>query len=98
MRIKLMAPLVFAALASQLHAEGSLEFTNTQDKASYAIGLSIGNNLHGQSLAVNPDALAAGLKDALTGAKPRLADQERHEALTTWQKEQMDKLMAERKE
>lgn len=62
MRIKLIAPLVFAALASQLHAEGSLEFTNTQDKASYAIGLSIGNDLHGQLMAVNPDALAADLK------------------------------------
>jgi len=49
-------------LASQLHAEGSLEFTNTQDKASYAIGLSIGNDLHGQLMAVNPDALAADLK------------------------------------
>lgn len=34
----------------------------------------------------------------MTGAKPRLADEERHEALNAWQKQQMDKLMAERKE
>jgi FKBP-type peptidyl-prolyl cis-trans isomerase FklB len=98
MKLTLITPLAFAALATQLHAEANPEFKNTQDKASYAIGLNIGRDLHDQSLAVNPDALADGLKDALTGAKPRLADQERKDALASWQKEQMDKLLAQRKE
>ena len=62
MKSKSIATLAFAALAAQMHAEGNLEFKNTQDKASYAIGLSIGNDLHGQLMAVNPDALAADLK------------------------------------
>jgi FKBP-type peptidyl-prolyl cis-trans isomerase FklB len=98
MKLILITPLAFAALATQVRAEGTLQFTNTQDKASYAIGLSIGKDFHDQSLAVNPDALTAGLKDALTGAKPRLSDQECHDALTAWQKEQMDKALAQRKE
>ena len=98
MRLKFLTTLAFAALAIQTHAEGNLAFTNTQDKASYAIGQSIGRDFHERSLAVNPDAVAAGLKDALTDAKPQLAEQDCKEALTAWQKEQMDKLLAQRKE
>jgi FKBP-type peptidyl-prolyl cis-trans isomerase FklB len=97
MKLKFITPLALAALAVQVHAESNLQLTNTQDKASYAIGLSIGHDFHDRALAVNPDPLVAGIKDALTGAEPRLPEQERKEALTAWQKEQMDKLLAQRK-
>ena len=98
MKLSLLTPLAVVALAAQIYAEGNLEFKNSQDKASYALGLSIGHDFHDRSMTLNPDALAAGIKDALTGAKQRLADQDCKEALTTWRKEQMDKLMAQRKE
>jgi FKBP-type peptidyl-prolyl cis-trans isomerase FklB len=97
MKLKFITPLAFAALAFQVHAENNLQFTNTQDKASYAIGMSIGRDFHDRGLAVNPDPMIAGLKDALTGAEPRLPEQDRKEALTAWQNEQMEKLMAQRK-
>jgi FKBP-type peptidyl-prolyl cis-trans isomerase FklB len=98
MKLSFITPLAFAALATQLHAEGNLELKDARDKASYAIGLSMGSELQQQSAAINPDSLAAGLKDALNGAKPRLTDQECTEALTAWQKDQMGKLAAQRKE
>jgi FKBP-type peptidyl-prolyl cis-trans isomerase FklB len=97
MKLKFITPLAFAALAFQVHAESNPQFTNTQDKASYAIGLSIGRDFHQRALAVNPDSMAAGLKDALTGAEPRLPEQDRKDALTTWQNEQMERLVAQRK-
>jgi FKBP-type peptidyl-prolyl cis-trans isomerase FklB len=98
MRLKFLTPLAFAALAIQTHAEGNLELTNTQDKASYAIGQSIGRDMHERSFAVNPDAMVASLKDALTDAKPRLAEKDCKEALTVWQKEQTEKFLSQRKE
>jgi FKBP-type peptidyl-prolyl cis-trans isomerase FklB len=97
MKLKFITPLAFAALAVQVHAESNLQFTNTQDKASYAIGLSIGHDFHDRALAVNPDPLVTGLKDALAGAEPRVPEQELKEAMTVWQKEQMEKLLAQRK-
>src|SRR5215472_4979320 len=97
MRLKFITPLALSALAFQVHAESNPQFTNTQDKASYAIGMSIGRDFHDRGLAVSPDPMIAGLKDALTGAEPRVPEQDRKEALTVWQKEQMDKLLAQRK-
>jgi FKBP-type peptidyl-prolyl cis-trans isomerase FklB len=98
MKLTFITPLAFAALATQLHAEGNLELKDPRDKASYAIGRDIGSDFHDQSLNLNPDALAAGLKDALTDTKPRLADEECKAALTAWQEAQTAKLMAQRKE
>jgi FKBP-type peptidyl-prolyl cis-trans isomerase FklB len=98
MKLSLITPLAFAALATQIHAEGTLELKNSQDKASYALGLNIGSDLHDRSLSLNPDALAAGLKDAMTGAKQRLGEPECKDALTAWRKEQMDKYLAQHKE
>ena len=47
-----------------------------KDKASYAIGLNLGKNLHKDSVDVDPNILLRGLKDALAGDKPLLTDDE----------------------
>ena len=98
MKLNLITPLAFAVAATQLHAEGNLELKETKDKASYAIGLSMGNDFHAKSINLNADAVAAGLRDGLAGTKPQLTEKECHEALTVWQKEQMEKMLAHRKE
>jgi FKBP-type peptidyl-prolyl cis-trans isomerase len=98
MKLNLITPLAFAVAATQLHAAGNLELNETKDKASYAIGLSMGSDFHDKSINLNTDALAAGLKDGLAGTKPQLTEKECHEALTAWQKEQMEKMLAHSKE
>lgn len=98
MKQTLTASLALAIAASQLHAGDNFELKNSQDKASYAIGLSMGADFKRQSPEINPDALASGLKAALSGGKPLLTDEERREVLAAWQKEQMAKMTARLKE
>jgi FKBP-type peptidyl-prolyl cis-trans isomerase FklB len=54
----------------------ALVLTTDKDKTSYAIGLSMGKGMQRDSVDVDPSILARGLKDALTGAKPLLTEDE----------------------
>jgi FKBP-type peptidyl-prolyl cis-trans isomerase FklB len=62
-----------------------------KDKASYAIGLNIGMNFKKQNVDLNPDALLAGVKDAVGGKKPALSETEVREVMNTWSKELAEK-------
>jgi FKBP-type peptidyl-prolyl cis-trans isomerase FklB len=72
---------------------------NTQkDNASYAIGMNVGkglkDNLKKDSVDIDPELLARGVKDALAGNKLLLTDEESQTVLTTLQND----VMAHRKE
>jgi len=58
-----------------------------KDKVSYSIGLDIGKSLKRQSIDVEENLLIQGLKDALSGRKQLLNDEEAREVLTAYQKE-----------
>lgn len=78
-------------LVSQVSAEENLLLKNQKDKVSYIIGMEIGGNLKRQSVEIDPEMLAKGIKDALSGAKPLLTEQEARETMTAFQKEMMAK-------
>lgn len=59
-----------------------LVLTTDKQKASYAIGMNIGSSIRRQSVDVDPDILARGLKDSLAGGKTLLTDDEAKTALT----------------
>ncbi len=67
-------------------AGGPVLKTN-RDKASYAIGLQIGQGLKRQGLEIDTKLLAAGIADILSGKKPALSDQQLQAALAEFQKE-----------
>jgi FKBP-type peptidyl-prolyl cis-trans isomerase FklB len=54
-----------------------------KDKASYALGMKIGGDLHRQGVgtAVDPAVVARGLRDALAGSKPLLTEEDEKAAL-----------------
>jgi FKBP-type peptidyl-prolyl cis-trans isomerase len=52
-----------------------------EQKTSYVIGANIGGQLSGQGIEFDQPALMAGLQDALTGAEPRLSEEESHAAI-----------------
>ena len=79
--------LAFLFLVSQVNAQENLVLKNQKDKMSYIIGMDIGNNLKKQSIDVEPNILAKGVKDALTGGKPLLTEQEIRETMTAFQNE-----------
>lgn len=58
-----------------------------KEKVSYAIGLNIGKSLHKDAVDVDPNIFVRGVKDALTGAKPLLTEEEMKSVLTTLQSE-----------
>ena len=70
------------------------QLKDLKDKASYSIGLNIGTNFKKQNVELNPDALLAGVKDALSGNKPALSETESREVMNTWSKELADKQKA----
>ncbi|MDQ2868943.1 MAG: FKBP-type peptidyl-prolyl cis-trans isomerase [Verrucomicrobiota bacterium] len=83
--------IVVVALASPVLAEDRPALKDTKDKVSYSIGLDIGSTFKKQGMDLSTEALAAGVKDALSGAKPLLTEQETQEVMANFQKEMMEK-------
>src|ERR1041385_8906906 len=90
--------IIVLALASTSFAQEKVQLKDSKDKVSYSIGLDIGNTFKRQHLDINLDMLMAGLKDAVSGAKPLMTDDQVKETLTAFSKEMMEKQAAERKE
>jgi len=79
-------------------SESSGPLKTQKDKVSYSIGLDIGSTLKRQLIDVNEELMNKGVHDGLSGAKPLMTDEETKEAMSTFQKEQMAKQAAKRKE
>ncbi len=58
-----------------------------KDKISYSIGLNIGRDFQQNDMDINPDILAQGIKDVLSGGEIRMSDEEIQEALMAFQQE-----------
>jgi len=61
--------------------------TTQKDKFSYALGMNIGMNMKRQSVPVDADLLARGLKDSMAGGKTLLTEDEARTVLTEMQNE-----------
>src|SRR6266850_634529 len=73
--------------------EKSSPFKDQKDKVSYSLGLNIGFNLGRQNVPINPDALVAGIKDAIAG-KPQLTPDQIKETMTAFEKDMEQKQKA----
>jgi len=71
-----------------------LALKTQKDKFSYALGMNLGANLHKQSVPVDPNIMARGLKDALAGGKTLLTEEEARVAITTVQNDMREKQQA----
>ena len=91
MKLRLLTILGIALLASPANSEENLVLKSQKDKISYIIGMDIGRNLQKGSIDFDPDILAKGIKDALSGGKPLLTEQEIRETTAVFQKQLMAK-------
>ncbi len=93
MKLRWLAGLgiVIVFLAGLVWAQEAAAPKDQKDKVSYSIGVEIGKNLKKQSVDVNSEFLVKGVKDAYSGEKLLLTDEEMQEALTAFQKEMMAK-------
>jgi FKBP-type peptidyl-prolyl cis-trans isomerase FklB len=91
MKLGLLTFLGIALLSNPANSEEELVLKSQKDKMSYIIGIDIGRNLQKGAIDFDPDILAKGIKDALSGGKPLLTEQEIREATAVFQKEMMAK-------
>ena len=82
---------VIVFLAGLVGAQEAAAPKDQKDKVSYSIGVEIGRNLKKQSVDVNSEFLVKGVKDAYSGEKFLLTDEEMKDALMAFQKEMMAK-------
>jgi len=82
-------PSATAAKKPATAAKPAVPFTlkTQKEKASYAVGLSYGKMLHQRGVPVDPALVARGVRDAMTGGKVLLTDDEMKAVLTQLQNE-----------
>ena len=86
-----MAMCAAVALSGAAFAADAPELKTDKEKLSYSIGMDIGGNLKRQSVEVDPDLLAKGLKDSYGGGKTVLTEEESRKTITDFQKTLMAK-------
>jgi len=87
MLLRIFLILSVSIFSSQVYGEEGASLKSLKDKASYSIGLNIGNNMKNQSADIDQEAFAVGFKDAFSGKEPRLSETERKNALNQFQQE-----------
>jgi len=91
MKLRVIVVLGILFLVGQVNAQEKLVLKNQKEKVSYIIGTDIGGNFKRQSVDVDPNILAKGIQDALSGAKLLLTKEEIQEAMVAFQKEMTEK-------
>ena len=86
------------SVASTVLAQDKTTLKDERDKVSYSIGLDIGNTFKKQNMDISTEALMSGLKDATTGAKPQMTDEEMKTTMANYSKTMMEKQQAVAKE
>jgi len=87
----LIVTLAVLSLASLSFGQDKAQLKDLKDKVSYGVGLSVGSNFKKQGQELNPDALLAGVKDALSGKTPALTENELKDTMEAWSKQMEDK-------
>ena len=72
---------------AQVFAAEDAVLKTDKDKTSYSMGMNVGTGFKQQSIDVNADIFMKGFKDAQSGAKPLLAEEEMRSIILALQKE-----------
>lgn len=77
----------------QAAAKAKVPFTlkTQKDKTSYAMGMNVGTGLRKQSIDIDPEILARGLRDAFSNGKTLLTEEEARTVLTQLQSDMRKK-------
>ncbi|MFT6288836.1 MAG: FKBP-type peptidyl-prolyl cis-trans isomerase [Alcanivorax sp.] len=78
--------------------EAEVGLETQEQRMSYGMALGLGQRLAAEDLPIDIDAFAAGISDAITGAEPRLTQEEITAELTAYQEQAMAKQAAEQAE
>jgi len=81
MKLALILGIGLGVALSGLAADQGAITNSPKGKMSYAIGLEMGKNITNYMVELDPDALAAGIRDVVSGKKSLLTEQEAMEAV-----------------
>lgn len=98
MKLRWVIVLGIIFFVSNVYAGEKLILKDSKDKVSYSMGVRVGSSLKKESIDINQDAFIQGFKDALSGDKKLMTDQEVVKTLMNFQKEMMAKEAARLKE
>lgn len=93
-----LAAIALSLVTFTAFCDDKINPKDQKDIVGYGVGLDIGRNIKKSELDVNPEAVAAGIRDGLTGAKPKLTDEQIQQAMQAVQQEMMKKQMAKAEE
>jgi len=100
-----MIRCLLTAVLIQLPAAASLgqedlppktELSTLKQKASYGIGLNIGRSMKNDGLNVDVKLIAQGIADAMSGAEPKLSQEEFQQVMRAFQEEMAKQIEANR--
>ena len=98
MKMKLVAAAAMGLAMSTAMAATSAPtttLTTDADKLSYSIGTDLGKNFKKQGIEVNPEIMAKGLQDGMSGGKLLLTEEQMKDVLNKFQKDLMAKRTAD---
>ena len=93
-----MAALLVGVFAAASGAQDAPTLKSPTEKLSYALGMDVGNQFRKQSVDVDPAIFMRGLRDALSGGKTLLTEEEVRTAITGLQTEMKGRLAAKNKQ
>ena len=95
MKMKLVAVSVLSLMMTAPFAKAdTVSLKSDMDKASYAVGWDLAQNIQKKKIEIIIDALIQGLKDGMSGNAPLLSESEMHDVLTAFQNKLMTKAAA----
>src|ERR1700721_408287 len=84
---KWMIVVAGVLMAGMTAAQDTSALKTQQEKMSYALGVDLGNQLRRESVDVDPSVFGQGLKDALSGGKTLLTEEQVRAAISELQAE-----------
>ena len=89
-------PFILMLGCAEKAEDETVTLESTDARLSYGIGLRMGERMADDDMSVDVAAYAAGLKDAMTGAEPRLTEEEINAEMTAFQERRQAEAEAER--
>ena len=97
MKFKWTVALGVLFFVSLVSAQENLILKDQKDKIGYSYGIDTGNKLKNMPVSLDLNLFIMGIKDALSGGKLLLSEQEIRETMTAFQKELTTKSEEEKK-
>jgi len=83
----MVAGLGFALLQPSARAEDKPVFKDDREKASYALGMNVGNFIKRNNMDMDIDLMSSAIRDMIAGKDPKLTEQQAQEAMRNYQQE-----------